>query len=385
MYGSYVLSNTASVTMTGGDPYKRLAPLCRSALEKFINPESAIYDRQIRNGRVETTWGTESLTSTCICLIAIDRHEPDPNSLLKAPRLTLEAVTALAARRRYLGAFGLLVWANAVNDGIDIEELAGRTRTPLNEEGYVRRLTTMELAWLTSGLLHELERTRSTRIHRLARSALVALCDRYNPNSGIMRHAVRGARLSHRVRGQIANFADQIYAVQALGFAAIALADGQALQLAVRLARRLISLQGPLGQWWWHYDAVTGMPVEAYPVYSVHQHSMAPMALMTVEKAGGPSFTPALSASHSWLDRNELGIRMVDCTAGTIWRDIQRSDGRVQSLLRKARELTGLHRDDVPTEGTGLKLNRETRPYEWAWCLYSGAVSHRLERKRHLV
>ena len=40
------------------------------------------------------------------------------------------------------------------------------------------------------------------------------------------------------------------------------------------------SCRVPHGQWWWHYDVRDGSVVERYPVYSVHQHAMAPMALL---------------------------------------------------------------------------------------------------------
>ncbi len=52
-------------------------------------------------------------------------------------------------------------------------------------------------------------------------------------------------------------------------------------------AAAICGLQGPEGQWWWHYDTRNGSVVEGYPVYSVHQHAMAPMALLDLREAGG--------------------------------------------------------------------------------------------------
>ena len=57
----------------------------------------------------------------------------------------------------------------------------------------------------------------------------------------------------------------------------------------------ICELQGPDGQWWWHYDTRTGKVVEGYPVYSVHQDSMAPMALLDLEDAGGPQHSEAIT------------------------------------------------------------------------------------------
>jgi hypothetical protein len=386
------------MTISGTVPSDPASPLARNArygpllalshagLRKTINPSLSIYDRQLRNARIEPTRSTEDLTSTCICLIGIDRSHTDPERVSLSPQRTLEAAIKLAARRQYDGAIGLLIWANSVIGGIDAEELAIRARLPFSDDSAcVASLTTMEVAWLASGLLHEVQRTGSARIRTLAQSVVAALHERYDRGAGLMPHAAITAPFAHRLRGRIANFADQIYTVQAFAFASIALGDDRALERAVRLAQRVVSLQGSLGQWWWHYDSRTGVVAEAYPVYSVHQYAMAPMALMAVEAAGGPSFSGPIQNSHAWLRKNEIGVNMVDFEAETIWRDIRYSNGRVRSLLRKAGTLTGLHRNQEQAHRAALTLNYETRPYEWAWCLYAGAIESRLERRRHLV
>ena len=66
-------------------------------------------------------------------------------------------------------------------------------------------------------------------------------------------------------------------------------------------ADRLVARQGAHGQWWWHYDWRYGTVVERYPVYSVHQHAMAPMALMELREAGGPDHRAAVAAGLGWL------------------------------------------------------------------------------------
>ena len=54
--------------------------------------------------------------------------------------------------------------------------------------------------------------------------------------------------------------------------------DSKAAEVASACAKHMCELQGPQGQWWWHFDIRTGRVVEHYPVYAVHQDSMAPMA-----------------------------------------------------------------------------------------------------------
>ena len=64
----------------------------------------------------------------------------------------------------------------------------------------------------------------------------------------------------------------------------------EALQNSLQCANAICNLQGPLGQWWWHYDSMTGRVAERYPVYSVHQHAMAPMALFAAQDACNADF-----------------------------------------------------------------------------------------------
>src|SRR5205085_4135860 len=88
-------------------------------------------------------------------------------------------------------------------------------------------------------------------------------------------------------RTHVACFADQVYPIQALARLYHSGNDADALAAAEECAARICELQGDGGQWWWHYDARTGRVIEGYPVYSVHQHAMAPMALLDLAEAGG--------------------------------------------------------------------------------------------------
>ena len=76
---------------------------------------------------------------------------------------------------------------------------------------------------------------------------------------------------------------------------------------------------------------------------------------------------------------------MVDLKAQTIWRDLHRNESRARSLIRKMQELAGSRRNAEQAPGCELALNRETRPYEWAWCLYARAIARSYERKGHIV
>ena len=103
-----------------------------------------------------------------------------------------------------------------------------------------------------------------------------------------------------RFRSHVGCFADQAYAMQALARYGRETGDAACYRGGTVRgpARRL---QGEGGQWWWHYDWRHGNVVERYPVYSVHQHSVAPMALLELAEAGGPDHRAAVAAGLGWL------------------------------------------------------------------------------------
>ena len=59
----------------------------------------------------------------------------------------------------------------------------------------------------------------------------------------------------------------------------------RALPAPAELADRLLELQLADGGWPWLYDADRGLVVEPYEVFSVHQHGMAPMALLELARS----------------------------------------------------------------------------------------------------
>ena len=104
--------------------------------------------------------------------------------------------------------------------------------------------------------------------------------------TGVFPHALPASSLG-RLRAHVGCFADQVYPIQALARLAAADGDAVAMGAANRCAAAICAVQGSAGQWWWHYDARDGSVVERFPVYSVHQHAMAPMALFDLRRMRG--------------------------------------------------------------------------------------------------
>jgi hypothetical protein len=74
------------------------------------------------------------------------------------------------------------------------------------------------------------------------------------------------------------------------------------MQAALQGGRGLCEAQGPLGQWWWHYNSLTGRVPEGYSVFSVHQHAMGSMPLFALGEATQCDFTPWIYRGLKWIN-----------------------------------------------------------------------------------
>jgi hypothetical protein len=352
------------------DWYARARPLCLARLKESRDPTTGLFSRQLRNGGWCPTLGTEAVTSTAISLIALSRADA---GIISHEEME-DSLRALATEVRttgYHGALGVALWANAVTDGVDLKRFLEACGVAEDDLGALLRSdSSMELSWLLSGLLHERLRAPAPLLDRLCREAQGALLARQRP-TGLFMHGGREAKLVQRIRRHVATFADQIYSVLALAHAAIALGEEHRLP-ACLCADALLARQGPLHQWWWHYKPDAGTVSRHYPAYAVHQYGMAPMAFLTLAAAGAGGYRRHAWSGLEWIGANELGRNLLDPIAGTIWRDVHIERGRIGVWLRNAGEIAGFAADE--STASGLALNRETRPYEWAWCLMAEAL-----------
>jgi hypothetical protein len=364
-----------------------LRPLLLARLREAHRPKTALFDRQLRDGRWDETLGTEEVTSSAIALIGMKRAAVDPAEVGVDVAATLAAMARATKGHADSGPLGLVAWAHAEWSARPFEQVVRDCGVPVRDgDELLDGLTTMELAWLVSGLAHGCHRHGDDSARRMLAPARDRLLRRLDPASRLFMHATAEGGPIDRMRRHVANFADQIYPVQALAFAAKLDGERAALAAAEACAARLVELQGPLGQWLWHYDAQRGIAVQAYPIYSVHQHGMAPMALAAVRCAGGADRSAAAELGRQWLDRNELGRSMVDLAAGTIWRSLELAEPALKRVGRKLLSALGGAPPARPTAAARqVTLNLETRPYEWAWCLYAGAILAAPAGDGHLV
>src|SRR5664279_43383 len=185
--------------------------------------------------------------------------------------------------------------------------------------------------------------------------------------------------VSRPVRGSLSCFADQVYPIQALARYATFAGDQRALAAANKCAARICHLQGEGGQWWWHYDTRVGTVVERYPVYSVHQHAMAPMALFELARAGGEDHTAAIVKGMSWVSlAPEVETSLVMDDLDLVWRSVYRREP-VKKVVRAVRSLLALSRTGITLPWLDRlcppsQIDHECRPYELGWLLYAWTV-----------
>jgi hypothetical protein len=275
---------------------------------------------------------------------------------------------------RSAGDLGLVIWLTSAFAAEEMDALFKRVEVDTALERYpdAREGRTMELAWFLSGLSHATGAAPSLAgpLTDLAVDAYHRLEENQGEH-GFFCHMNTKASLEGRLRGRIGSFADQIYPIYAMAKFAKAFNIKEPVLPALRCAEAICSAQGRLGQWWWLYDSRSGRVSSHYPVYSVHQHGMAPMGLFALEEASGHSFKQAIYRGLQWIyGSNELLADMRDLAQNLIWRCI-RPASRQTKYWETAMSLIQPPKQDVSVKS--LTILYEDRPYELGWLLYAFA------------
>jgi len=189
---------------------------------------------------------------------------------------------------------------------------------------------------------------------------------------GIFVHAGCPSFLQQPFSNRFGTFADQADSIYALVTFARAFDIEEPLADALNCANVIRALQGDKGQWWFLYDKRSCRVVNHYPVRSIYQDGLAPMALMTLEEATGQKFQEAVCKGLSWIaGANELGADLRDFERGVIWESIALKS-RIAGLRNAGLRNVGLsfgHKGH--TNGKNLQVCFEARPDHFGWLLYA--------------
>jgi len=350
------------------EDWKRsLITLALNGLHEMYDKESGLFCFRAVRGKPGLVREGASVRYTLIALLGLQAAR-DKDMHTRPDFADCAARLMNRIGREEIGETGLLLWlcAKACPDRLgDVckrlhPETIWRTCQASGE------FRTMEMSWFLTGLAY------ASRLG--GRVLLPGLMDavfekiRGNYGKGVFGHQ-QGGNLGSRLRGPVGTFADQVYPIYAFAQYGKEAANAEAVGIAAECARTICAHQGRLGQWWWHYDMRTGRVISRYPVFSVHQDAMAPMALQAAGKASGEDFRKEIDRGLAWVTgENELDQEMIDNRLNLVWRCIYMR--RHRQMLDTAFSLAGLIRAGG-VNPSALRVRMECRPYHLGWILYA--------------
>lgn len=277
------------------------------------------------------------------------------------------------------GAVALAAWTAAEARGLYAGTLLRRLEELLSSG---KPVATVDCAWILLAAVAARELGDTRQLTAMARARLLE----EQSVHGLFPHRLP-ASSNGRLRAHIGCFADQVYAIQGFSRLWVAEGDQEALAAAEACAARIVALQGSGGQWWWHYDVRDGSVVEGYPVYSVHQHAMAPMALLDLREAGGTDYLPELAKGLNWLKEHpEVDRPLIDHELAVVWRKVGRREPNKAVRAISALSTAVHHGLKVPGLDTffpPVYVDEECRPYELGWMLYGWLCGGTVRRLAH--
>lgn len=185
---------------------------------------------------------------------------------------------------------------------------------------------------------------------------------------GIFAHAGLPGLLQQPFSNRFGTIADQMNAVYALTTFARAFEIEEPLADALNCANTIRAVQGDKGQWWFLYDKRSSQIVNRYPVRSICQNGMAPMALKALGEVTGQNFDDAICSGLRWVaGANELAVDLRDWQHGIIWDSIE-PRSRITNFCYQA--LNFFHSSHKPSSES-LRVRFEARPDHFGWLLYA--------------
>ncbi len=356
------------------DRVRELGELARRGLAQMHHDNGRAFAQTARG--VLTPTGSvlrpegENLRYAGMAALGLGRLDVSVQKTILAGSTVADLVAATAKRangHQDPGAVALACWASAELSGTFEGGLFDQLTTLIRTG---RPLPTVDTAWMLTAAVAARHLGDTSDLRQ--RSA--GLLAEHHGDGGLYPHMLPGPSAG-RFRGHIGSFADQVYPLQAFARLAGATGDKDALDSANRTAQTLCQLQGSAGQWWWHYDSRTGGIVERFPVYSVHQHAMAPMVLFDLRDAGGDDHGVEIALGLDWLRTHpEVMDELVFPSHGVIWRKVGRREPpkAVRSMSAVTTSIRpGLHAPGLDKVFPATKIDYECRPYELGWLLYA--------------
>jgi len=348
----------------------KLVNVAHKGIKQYFNNDTGLFDYLITNEAVRNEKEPLLLTHSLISLLGISLHRNKCGIDYKRAVETIHHT--LMTKGGGIRELSLLLWLLAK----DIDERAGKAFELLSKltKQKIHKAETMELAWMLTALVFEYNRINESSIRMKINDVANLLKNRYIEKNSLFLH--RDPRYSKfNLRYNIGNFADQIYSIYALSQMTKLTDEKKYLKTAEACADKLISMQGKKGQWWWHYNASDGSVIQKYPVFSVHQDSMAPFSLMALNDVSENDYNHYISLGISWLlNENELITNMINENKNFIRRGIKRKPflSKIQKFATVASKFSPIfslpENFDQPRY---LEVMNWEHSYHLGWILYA--------------
>lgn len=344
---------------------EELISLALRGLHQMFIPSRNLFCYSIEPGKGECQG--ISLRYSMISLIGLAKARLADYEVRLPVENTMTAIFERLRQITHIGDLGLFLWADALWEANYQQHIFDRVKQFSRQ--HLRRSSTMELAWILTGLSLSYATSLRTRgieskeIRDYAQIITKLLKACFNERTGLFRYCC-----TPHLRRMLPNFASEIYPIYALSTYSSVFSDNYPLEIAERCAHKLCQLQGENGEWGWIYNEKHGTLVDMCPVYSVHQDSMAPMSLFALSYATKASFSDSIFKGLKWISgQNELGMNMVSHQGSIIYRAIYRQNPliRYQNLLISLLGKTPSN----PLKGGIKRIRHECRPYHLGWIL----------------
>lgn len=382
---------------------RRLCDLSLARLPFFLDDRTGLFAfRADGDAMIRST--TTSVRYTAMTLLGLERaHASGLTSSIDVAKVDAALERALPSVTNS-GDVALVLWAALARKNARLAELALESLLDfgdLTRERSGRAYHGTELAWVVTALaearMQDLGNERAVRVRldeayeRLldlrGSSGLIAFS---RPASKDGSRFVTAMSARERMKATLGFFDAQVYSILAFLAKSKATNDPIAKVFAKVIGEEILKHQRPLGQWAWHYNVETGSVVDVYPVYSVHQDGMAPMALLPLAEATGLEVEEPIARGVAWLfGDNELETSLVDETRALIFRSIRRKQPFKNVLyplkaLSMANALGSLDLGARLAKREHVHIDKELRPYHLGWCLFAfSEIAAKARRDKH--
>ena len=260
----------------------------------------------------------------------------------------------------------LAVLAEAEHDNVKVQ--LKKVQKIIENKKVLLGCSLQDLCWILTGLTSYAKKSGSEVGRELSERVFKVLHQHYfNRDTLFPFHSLEA------YRRRFVSFGGIVYFLKSLYDYSHTFSDKYAETIFRELTIRIISLQGPMGEWPWFFDAKRGEVVDYYQIYSVHQDSMAMLFLFPALDLGVPGASEAIERSYRWLfGVNELNEPMIVSQPFFIFRSIKRKEGWEREKRYARAVLRSITRKKVRQINPYLlEINKECRSYHIGWILYA--------------